>query len=233
MSTVNLSLINYSFIYVECDMGTAQEISDHFTFYVPNYRFMPSYQNGLWDGQIRLFNVYNGELPSGLLIRLMKFCENNDIKITFNKNMRVLLPKTPEKGVKELLAGYNLPFEAYDHQVDSIERILKNKRILLLSATSSGKSLVIYSTIRDIAERGLKTLVIVPTTSLVEQLYKDCADYGWDIENHANKIYGGKGKNEIIVKINDYLTYLGEDWVYLNTGKKIKAKNLKEGMELK
>ena len=35
-------------------------------------------------------------------------------------------------------------------------------------------------------------LIIVPTTSLVEQLFKDFQDYGWNAKEYVNKIYAGK-----------------------------------------
>ena len=37
-------------------------------------------------------------------------------------------------------------------------------------------------------------LVIVPTTSLVEQLYKDFYEYGFDVDNEVHRIYSGKDK---------------------------------------
>ena len=39
-----------------------------------------------------------------------------------------------------------------------------------------------------------KMLVIVPTTSLVEQLYKDFYEYGFDVDNEVHRIYSGKDK---------------------------------------
>ena len=42
---------------------------------------------------------------------------------------------------------------------------------------------------------GLKTLILVPTTSLVEQMYSDFKDYGWSSDNHCQKIYQGHDKN--------------------------------------
>ena len=35
----------------------------------------------------------------------------------------------------------------------------------------------------------LKTLILVPTTSLVEQMYKDFEDYGWSSGTYCQKIY--------------------------------------------
>ena len=38
---------------------------------------------------------------------------------------------------------------------------------------------------------GLKTLILVPTTSLVEQMYTDFEDYGWSSGTYCQKIYQG------------------------------------------
>ena len=51
---------------------------------------------------------------------------------------------------------------------------------------------MIYSIVRYYVERGENTLIVVPTTSLVEQMYKDFADYGWDVGSFCHKIYAGK-----------------------------------------
>jgi len=51
---------------------------------------------------------------------------------------------------------------------------------------------MIYSIVRYFVEKGKNTLIVVPTTSLVEQMYKDFADYGWDVGSWCHKIYAGK-----------------------------------------
>ena len=51
---------------------------------------------------------------------------------------------------------------------------------------------MIYSLVRYHVERGQNTLIVVPTTSLVEQMYKDFADYGWDVGSYCHKIYAGR-----------------------------------------
>ncbi len=51
---------------------------------------------------------------------------------------------------------------------------------------------MIYSIVRYFVEKRKNTLIVVPTTSLVEQMYKDFADYGWDVGSFCHKIYAGK-----------------------------------------
>ena len=36
---------------------------------------------------------------------------------------------------------------------------------------------------------GLKTLILVPTTSLVEQMYSDFEDYGWSSGTYCQKVF--------------------------------------------
>ena len=55
------------------------------------------------------------------------------------------------------------------------------------------KSLIIYGLTRWCHEKNLKTLILVPTTSLIEQMATDFIDYGW-LEAYIQKIYSGHEK---------------------------------------
>ena len=78
------------------------------------------------------------------------------------------------------------------YQIDGVYDALRHNRKLLISPTASGKSLMIYAIVRYYVENKKNTLIVVPTTSLVEQMYKDFADYGWDVGSYCHKIYAGK-----------------------------------------
>jgi superfamily II DNA or RNA helicase len=77
---------------------------------------------------------------------------------------------------------------------------MRNLRSLFISPTASGKSLIIYLIIRQLLDykKCKKGLIIVPTTSLVEQLYNDFADYstanGFEVSENVHRIYQGKDK---------------------------------------
>ena len=53
---------------------------------------------------------------------------------------------------------------------------------------------MIYSVVRYFAERDKKILLVVPTTSLVEQMFNYFQDYGWNAEDYCHKIYSGREK---------------------------------------
>ena len=81
-----------------------------------------------------------------------------------------------------------------DYQIEGVFDALKHNRRLLISPTASGKSLMIYSLVRYYEDKGQKILLVVPTTSLVEQMYKDFEDYGWDAGSYCHRIYSGREK---------------------------------------
>ena len=90
-----------------------------------------------------------------------------------------------------------------DYQMEAIYRTLIDQKRLLLSPTASGKSLIIYTLIRWFLSRNdSRVLLVVPTTSLVEQMYSDFADYSkndptWDNTVSCHRIYSGKEKINI------------------------------------
>lgn len=224
LETIRVWKLNHSALRVECDFGQAQELNEFFSFFVPGYKFMPSFRNKLWDGKIRLFNIRNNELPAGLFEHLEKFAVQRDYTIDAQKTEYgypdggAHNEKIDPQEVMELIHSITLPFPIRDYQFDAVCRGLEKKRAILVSPTGSGKSLIIYVLLRyyltKIAEDYQKVLVVVPTTSLVEQMSNDFKDYGYDIEN-VHKIYSGKDKDTecpIIVSTWQSIYKLGSPW---------------------
>jgi superfamily II DNA or RNA helicase len=98
-------------------------------------------------------------------------------------------------GVKDYMKSIiSSNFELRNYQIEAVYEGLRYNRKLLVSPTSSGKSICIYSLTRYYTDKGLKVLIIVPTTSLCSQMSKDFKDYGWDSENMVHQIYSGYEK---------------------------------------
>jgi superfamily II DNA or RNA helicase len=176
------------------------ELADYFTFEVPEAKYLkknPRYRH--WDGTIRLYSPGTGALYCGLTDRLHTWAYEKQYQIEYEKdewygdvyedNGFV----TPA-GVKTFMDKIcNIKPRPYQYK--AVYEALKNNRKLLLSPTGSGKSLMIYSLVRYYCATNKKILIIVPTTSLVEQMVNDFVDYGWSAEEFIHKIYGGKDKN--------------------------------------
>jgi superfamily II DNA or RNA helicase len=202
-----------AYLIVDCEPGLRQELSEFFTFEVPGAKFNPLYRNRMWGGKIRLFSYMTGEVYVGLVDYIESFAVNNGYNIDFSKYERVgetcTLDDIKTHCLSLNLASQQRPIDIRDYQLDAIHKALTSGRKLLLSPTGSGKSLIIYSLMRWHLARGRKQLIIVPTTSLVEQLYSDFADYsssnGWDYEAHCHRIYSGAEKiNEYPVTISTW-----------------------------
>ena len=184
---VEITKVNEVYIKIDTEHSTAQEISDHFTFLVPGHTFVPAFRKRLWDGKIRLFNVMNRLLYGGLLHHLCKFLYLREYTVKFNSDFKTEkielqpedLPRLPEA------------VKPREYQIDAVNHALSNHRALLLSPTASGKSLVIYILVRYLK---LKTLILVPTTSLVSQMYNDFREYGWDVANNCHTVFAGIDK---------------------------------------
>ena len=200
---IKIEKINNVHIRVFTEEGIAQEISQFFTFEMPGARFTPQYRAKLWDGKIRMFDMHRKTLYVGLLKYLLDFAERNEYEVEFVNSVETHT-EVDIKEVWEFAKWLNLhsrgkPIEIYDYQIDAIHRALYDERRLLLSPTSSGKSLIIYTTMRWHLEQGRKCIIVVPTTSLVEQLYSDFEDYscvnGWKTSRHCQKLYSGFPKD--------------------------------------
>ena len=182
---------------VDVDAGMAAELSDYFSFYVPGYKWMPAYKNKVWDGKIKLFNRMTGELSAGLYVYLLKFASERSYSVDTEESDQYgfPVPLQPAPELSQLLADATLPFQPRDYQYDALETALTRTRAILLSPTGSGKSFIAYLIMKYyLSNQDDKVLIIVPTTSLVEQLVSDFIDYGMDADNYIHKIYSGKDK---------------------------------------
>jgi superfamily II DNA or RNA helicase len=180
------------------DRGILMELSEFFTFYVPGYKFVPAFKNKMWDGKIRLLDLRTNKIYQGLQKYIEQFCAERSyqlevpIKEEYDSNI---------DWIDWLPLGKDNCIKPRDYQKDAVKHALVNCNGVLLSPTASGKSLIIYLLIRHFLEynKKLKVLLIVPTTSLVKQMYGDFADYAQDDETFnpdvCHQIMAGKDKN--------------------------------------
>ena len=177
------------------------ELSEYFTFYVPGYQFVPAFRNRIWDGKIRLFNLNTSQIYLGLLEYLKTFCDERGYKYEIEELEDEFSIYHADKFFASLnLHSQGKEITVMDHQRNAFIHAMQKRRALLLSPTSSGKSLIIYLLFRQLYEyQNLKGLIIVPTTSLVEQLYSDFADYAnndtFNVPENVHRIYQGKERH--------------------------------------
>ena len=188
---------------VDADVSIMHEINEHFTFEQPGARFMPQFRAKVWDGKVRLYSLFTKEIYVGLIPYIKAFAEQMGYSVNdeTNKEYPLMSFDTPTYIEELQLTGHGKRIEARDYQIDAIDHAISNYRTLLLSPTGSGKSLIIYSLMRYHLNLGRNQLILVPTTSLVEQLYTDFQDYsslnGFKVSENIHRVYAGHEKSTL------------------------------------
>lgn len=202
MTDITIRKFDESYIVVDCDKSISYELSQFFTFEVPDARFTPAYRSGKWDGKIRLYGMSSRKIYAGLINHVELFAKQNGY--SFENN---LVPRGVNITRQEVLEftrsldyyAHGSKIELRDYQIDSIYQSLSNDRLLLLSPTSSGKSAMIGGIVRWHQKYHRRTLILVPTVSLVTQMFNDLDDYfsnsGWRSSDNCHMIMAGKDKN--------------------------------------
>jgi superfamily II DNA or RNA helicase len=189
---------NEVYIKVHCEKSVAYDLKALFTFYV-NAQNHQKFKKGKWDGAISLFNMKTGLIYKGLYEKILAWCEEKNIEVISSYDPKY--SDVPPNLVDDIVAKFKSIHELHPHQRFALEQFLKKKNLVILSSTSSGKSYIIYFMILILLKifRGPgKTLIVVPTKNLVDQIYNDFKSYsklnGFDTENNVHRIYEGQSK---------------------------------------
>jgi len=235
--------VNEVYLKIEADADIRRELGEFFTFEVPGYKFMPQYRNRFWDGKIRLFDYAKGLIYVGLYPYILDWCKKNDVQVV--DGTKIQDTKVDDVKLDNLIKALKLPHEVRDYQREAFKYSVQKDRCLLVSPTASGKSLIIYlmlifNLLRLKDTKQDKILIIVPTTSLVEQLFKDFKDYGYNSDRNIHRIYQGHDKDtnkRVIISTWQSIYNLPKKW-FENFGMIIgdeahlfKAMSLKKIME--
>lgn len=191
--------------YVECDRSIAAELSEFFSFRMPDAHFHPLVKAKKWDGIVRLFNVNTHLVYLGLVPYIEEFATRRKYSIKIDP---AVMQKTGV-GVEDVVAfakqlnihSGGTPITPFDYQLFAVWQALKYKRKVFLASTSAGKSLIIYIIARWLIEHlpdDKKLLIVVPDTGLLCQMVSDFADYAshvsWNVEDAVHTISSGANK---------------------------------------
>jgi len=203
MTIIKLTKKNEVYLNIDTDPSILMELNDHFSFDAPGAKFHPLYKSRMWDGKIRLLSMFTKELYVGLKGYVENFAKERNYTVDCSEYVHTADNVTLDE-VKEFCDLLNVTsrgekIQIREYQVDAVYQAIVNGRRLLLSPTGSGKSLIIYCLIRWHQKYGRRQLILVPTTSLVEQMYSDFQDYSglneWKTSENCHRIYGGHEKS--------------------------------------
>lgn len=180
---------------VGCSISQARELREYLSCYTKNYHFHPKYIGGFWDGKVSFYNISNNTVPIGLLYKLHTFCNDFNYKLVLDFDYKKMFFDITEDQLKQFydVIFKGTKFYPRDYQQTAIFKLLKNKRGVTELPTGSGKSNVIYSIIRFMLMMDKQVLLVVPTITLVNQMYSDFQEYGWsETSINCNKLFSGQ-----------------------------------------
>ena len=169
------------------DPFVRRKINEALKFFVPYARHMPSFKMGRWDGKIG-FATVGGATYLNLLDRVLPIVLENGYDITLDDRREERLFEFPEITEKmfshkvwpegHVLAGE--PIELRDYQAEAIRTYVANLASIQSISTGAGKTLLTAS-LSYLCEPHGRTIVIVPSKSLVEQTEEDYRNLGLDV----------------------------------------------------
>lgn len=206
--------INSTFIKVtSTDESEYIKLHDYFSIPIPGIEHSQRFRAGLMDGAKKFLNA-NGYLLWGLKQKAIDYLNTEDISYQDNTT-----PIISDFNSKEFIEFYNkldLPFKPYKHQLEGVLVCLREKRVLPLLCTGSGKSLVIYILCRYAIQRNLKVLLLVPSISLVYQMSGDFKDYFYNKEKNILKQIENSNDDIEILTLNKELESIYQNRKDLN-----------------
>jgi len=162
----------------QIDKTLYRKIDNLLSYRAQKAEFMPSFQNGSWDGRIRLFEMKDLSFPTGLLSKVIWLFDKNDVDYNIidqrhssNKtyDWQWVSDKTP-----------------YPYQAEIVANVIKKKVGIVQAATGAGKTIVMSKFIQEL---GRKTLVLVHKLDLLEQARNDIIEcLGVDVGYIGNQV---------------------------------------------
>lgn len=193
--TIIIEKENEVYIRLLGEPSVLMELNYYFRFRPHNYQFMPLYRAKKWDGYVYLYNMNNNRIYAGLKSHVKQFAEDRSYEVIDNSHEKS--KKLIMKEFEIFLNAIPCDLKPRDYQLMAIKHAIDNKRALLVSPTGSGKSLIIYYLIRYFHAK--KVLLIVPTISLVSQMFDDFenyakADKNFIVADNVHTVFGGQEK---------------------------------------
>lgn len=222
---VKITKVNENYSKIDSDdSGLLIDLSDRFKFLIKNHRYNPRVKNKTWDGYIRLFNLKNQLIYEGLLYKIIEYLDEAGYSYEFYgfDKVDVYNQELIEHILKNLIKD-NFSFSgSREYMRKGIENALKNNRSLCISATRSGKSLIMFviALYYSIVFKK-RVLIVVPSSSLVEQMYDDFCEYfngnEEELKESMFKIYSGarnkkEGEKKIVITTWQSAKEKDKDW---------------------
>ena len=182
--------------------------------YAKNYKFHPKYKSGLWDGKI---NFIKGQyIPATTYKYLFDLCSEYNFDCEINGLESIIDEDINFEDFKTWGDDFfkDTKWKPRYYQIDSAYSIIKYRRCMGNSCTSSGKTLLSFMIFAYLLthKKVNKILVVVPTVGLVLQTSGDYEEYNSDkLPINIQQVYSGcKYRDNTNIVVGTYQTLTKE-----------------------
>ena len=185
------------------DIEFKKKVIDTLSVFEDGYKFSALFRAGVWDGKKHFYSIEsnkNIQFPKGLVGYIIKDLQKLNYPYSYNPSS--VKYNLDWEEWEKFVSNLGLPFEPYDYQLKAAYDMITLRRLTLRSATSSGKSLIAYLFFRYMLDNNMNSLLVVPSINLVDQMFSDFEDYGFENAKEYIKQIGGdhKGSKDLSEK---------------------------------
>lgn len=170
------------------DLSTRKQLVEKFKYEIPGARYLPVVRLGRWDGKVSYFQL-SGSTYINLLPEILPILEHAgyDVEIEDERAYSTVFEfdQITEQSFahitwpdKHPMAGE--PIVLRDYQVEAINTFLKNPQSVQEISTGAGKTILTAAMSLCVQSMG-RSVVIVPSKSLVTQTEADYRNLGLDV----------------------------------------------------
>src|SRR6056300_195777 len=170
------------------DLTTRKALVNKFKYEIPGARYLPAVRLGRWDGKVPYFNL-GGTTYINLLPDILPELESRgyDIEVDDVRDYRTTFEfdKVTETTFADIAwpkghPAAGEPIVLRDYQIEIINKFLENPQCIQEVATGAGKTIMTAALSASVEQYG-RTIVIVPSKSLVTQTEADYVNMGLDV----------------------------------------------------
>ena len=149
-----------------------KELYDRYGIFASNYFFQPKFKLGQWDGKIRYF-YKDGKtylyLLEDILPRLIKY--GYKVEIVDQREENVIVPGFVSADIFSNIIHPDTgqPIILRPDQLQGINALIEHGYGICIAGTGAGKTLMTAALSKAYGDHGIRSLVIVPDTTLIRQ----------------------------------------------------------------
>jgi hypothetical protein len=170
------------------ELTDRKRLVDKFKYEIPGARYLPAVRLGRWDGKVPYFNL-GGTTYINLLPEILPFLDERgyDIEVNDLRQYSTTFEFDPvtETTFQDIKWPKGHPAEGQpilmrDYQVEIVNKFLENPQCIQEVATGAGKTIMTAALSASVQKYG-RSIVIVPSKSLVTQTEADYINMGLDV----------------------------------------------------